>query len=318
MAALRRHARTLRTRFIERRNPPRSLPLRVSRRRVYILPTRNGVVFAVLLLVMLLGATNYSNSLAFALTFWLAAVALVSMHHAHANLVGLRLQAIHASPVFAGDTLAFELSLEATGGRRRRALRVSADGRGATGQIDIGPGESRMVTIEQVTDARGRCPCPRLRIESIYPVGLFRAWTWLQPNTQVLVYPRCAGHDRLPRGAGDTRSTRQLARRGTDEFLGHRDYVPGDSPRHIDWKASARSDDLRMREYADRQSEAVWLDEDRLGTNDREARLSQLARWVVVAERSGIAYGLQVNAQRLGPDQGPAHRLACLRALALA
>ena len=318
MARLRRHARDLRARFIERRNPPSGLPLTISRRRVYILPTRNGAVFAILLLVMLLGATNYSNSLAFALTFWLAAIALVSMHHAHANLVGLRLSTIHAGPVFAGDTLKFDITLDHANARRRRALRISADGQGATTQVDIAPGETQTVTVEHVASERGRCMCPRLRVESIYPVGLFRAWSWLQPNTRVLVYPRCAGHDRLPGGAGAKQSSRRLVLLGTDEFLGHRDYVAGDSPRHIDWKASARSDDLRVREYADRQSDAVWLTEDRVSAADRETRLSQLARWVVVADRAGVAYGLQVNTEQFGPDQGPAHRVACLRALAVA
>ena len=108
--------------FIRRRTPTRSTPMTIGRRRLYILPTRSGAIFAVLLVVMLLGATNYSNSLAFALTFWLAAIALVSMHHAHANLVGLRLSTIHAGPVFAGDTLKFDITLDHANARRRRAL----------------------------------------------------------------------------------------------------------------------------------------------------------------------------------------------------
>ncbi|MES1951738.1 hypothetical protein S4A8_12829 [Salinisphaera sp. S4-8] len=318
MARVRRPGRDLRARFIERRNPPRALPLTISRRRVYILPTRNGAIFALLLLVMLLGATNYSNSLAFALTFWLAAIALVSMHHAHANLVGLRVLAVHAAPVFAGDPLIFEITLDQASTRTRRALRVSADGQAAASRFDIGPGESHTVRIEHVTTVRGRCRCPRLRVESLYPVGLFRAWSWIQPDTQVLVYPRCSGHDRLPAGARDEQAGRRLRTLGREEFLGHRDYVPGDSPRHIDWKASARSDDLRIREYADRHGDTIWLDERHTGAADRETRLSQLARWVVVADRSGHSYALRVNDAQLGPDQGPAHRLACLRALAIA
>src|SRR3569623_543661 len=62
-------------------------PVDVSRRRVYIVPTRFGYLFAVMLLVMLLGAMNYSNSMAFALTFLLSSMGLIAMHHTHGNLV---------------------------------------------------------------------------------------------------------------------------------------------------------------------------------------------------------------------------------------
>ena len=97
--SLRGRARDARARFIDRRTPVRALPLAVSRRRLYILPTRSGALFAVLLTVMLLGATNYENSLAFALTFWLGAITLVSMHHAHGNLLGVQIITVSAAPL---------------------------------------------------------------------------------------------------------------------------------------------------------------------------------------------------------------------------
>ena len=316
--SLRGRARDARARFIDRRTPVRALPLAVSRRRLYILPTRSGALFAVLLAVMLLGATNYENSLAFALTFWLGAITLVSMHHAHGNLLGVQIITVSAAPVFAGDAARFEISLNHDTGRARRALRISADDAEASTRVDIEPGDTRTVTIAVPAAHRGRLRCPRLRIESVYPIGLFRAWTWLQPDARVLVYPRNAGRDRLPARASGEQPAQQLTARGHDDFLGHRPYVAGDSTRRIDWKASARSDDLLVREYAERRSETLWLDEALAGAGDREARLSQLARWVLLADRAGLAYGLQVNNERIGPDAGPAHRQACLRALALA
>ena len=47
-----------------------------------------------------------------------------------------------------------------------------------------------------------------------------------------------------------------------------------------------------------------------------EHRLSQLARWVILAERGGLMYGLRLPEQLLEPSQGEAHFHACLRALA--
>lgn len=318
MSGLLARVRVARARFIDRRAPIAALPLTVSRRRLYILPTGSGALFGLLLVVMLLGATNYENSLAFALTFWLAAIALVSMHHAHANLVGVQVTQASAAPVFAGDLMHFTISLYHNRARARRALRVSAAGDTADTRIDIAPGETQSITLSCATDRRGRCRCPRLRIESIYPIGLFRAWSWLQPDVQALVYPRNVGHDHLPARAGDEQPAQPQRARGHGDFLGHRPYLHGDSPRHIDWKASARTDDLLMRDYAEQRSHTLWLDEALAGGNDRETRLSQLTHWVLRADRAGLNYGLRLAKQRIGPDSGPSHRLACLRALALA
>jgi len=318
VTGLRAHARAARARFVERRAPVAALPLCVSRRRIYILPTRSGALFGLLLVVMLLGATNYENSLAFALTFWLVAIALVSMHHAHANLVGVQITHASAAPVFAGEVMHFDITLNHVTGRARRALRVSADDGAAGQRLELGPGESRSVQVACGTDRRGRRRCPRLRIESIYPIGLFRAWSWLQPDVQALVYARNIGRDRLPARAGGEQVARYNSSRGHDEFLGHRPYLHGDSPRHIDWKASARNDDLLIRETVEQRSPTLWLDEASAGNGNREARLSQLTRWVLLADRAALAYGLRLNDQHIGPDNGPSHRLACLRALALA
>ncbi|GAB3684491.1 DUF58 domain-containing protein [Salinisphaera aquimarina] len=317
-AALDTRLRRARQRFIERRLPPAALPLSVSRRRLYILPTRSGGLFAVLLIVMLLGATNYSNSLGFALTFWLAAIALVSMHHAHRNLLGLEIQAVHARPVFAGESVRFQITLAHQARRARRSVRLCTDAQPANPRVDIASSATVTVTVAAPAKVRGPLPCPRLRIESTYPIGLFRSWSWLAPRAEVLVYPRCVGRERLPVPAGGAENADSRHVRGHDEFIGHRPYVRGDSPRHIDWKASARSDDLLVREYADRVADILWLDYDRLGAMEREARLSQLALWVMQAERQGRVYGLRLPNTQLGPDVGRSHRLACLRALALA
>ena len=61
-----------------------SLPLRLSRRRIYVLPTRAGTVFAFFLLAMLVAAINYTNNLAFLLTFLLGRISILSAFHAYA------------------------------------------------------------------------------------------------------------------------------------------------------------------------------------------------------------------------------------------
>jgi uncharacterized protein (DUF58 family) len=300
-----------------RRSVNQTPPITLSRRRLYILPTRSGAFFALVLLIMLAGATNYANSLAFALTFWLVAIALVSMHRAHRNLVGLNVVRIRSRPVFAGGVACFDVTFKNEARRPRRALRVTISGRGQHEPVDVITGSTVHITFRRAATIRGFLPCPVLQVESRYPLGLFRVWSRIVPRAEALVYPRPAGCAQLPEGADSARAGIAAARRGGDEFFAHRRYRPGDAPRHIDWKASARSEVLMVREYAAGRAPARWFDYHSLSGLTVEARLSQLALWVERAAGANRTYGLRLPGLALGPDHGELHRRACLKALAL-
>src|SRR5471030_1051409 len=81
-------------------------------KRVYILPTRPGLAFALALVVMLIGSINYNLSLGYILTFLLASMALVAILHTFRNLVHLRFTPGRVDPVFAGEIAWFELFVE--------------------------------------------------------------------------------------------------------------------------------------------------------------------------------------------------------------
>lgn len=309
-------------RYIRRRTPSAAPPLRVSRRRVYILPTASGGLFALLLVVMGLGATHYQNNLAFALTFWLGATALVSMHRAHRNLVGLSLTTASAPAAFAGQTLDFRITLASNARIARHSLRICGMPESKSGTAPAAPRLTvpatapRTIPVSVAAGRRGYRRCPMLRIESRYPLGLFRAWTQLAPATWALVYPYPHGDSAYPAAAGHEPGQTADGARGGEQFIGHRRYRAGDSPRRIDWKASARGTELLVTEHSDAQRPTRWFDYDRLTGLSAEARLSQLALWVINAETDGQPYALVLSGQCLGPALGSAHRHACLAALA--
>src|SRR5690606_10163574 len=163
---------------------------------------------------------------------------------------------------------------------------------------------------------RGWLPLGRLRLSTRRPLGLARAWTWLRPDTRVLVYPALDPEaPPLPESLGDGDSARS---RNSGEQPHHlRDYRPGDAPRQIAWKSSARADRLLVREYEASTARELCLDWFTLPSLGHEARIRRLARWVIEAERSGSRYALRLPAEMIGPGRGPDHRHACLRALAL-
>ncbi len=298
---------------------PEALPVRFDRRRVYVLPTRFGLFYGVLLAAMLLGALNYNNNPALMLGLLLAGAGLASLIAAQLQLSGLEVTAIDAEPVPAGQPMPLRVHARAASDRSRRGLGV-AWGHGAgdpeTARLHLSAGHGEAGLLLRTT-RRGWLDLPRLQVWTTRPLGLARAWAYVWPESPVLVYPRPeASGPPLPAGRGEQVQAR-LHPSG-DELHHLRSYRPGDSRRAIAWKPSARRDTLLVREYEQPQGADVVLDWHELRGLAHEDRIARLARWVDEAERDGRRYRLSLPAQpALGPDHGPAYRHACLRALAL-
>ncbi|HTY50520.1 MAG TPA: DUF58 domain-containing protein [Steroidobacteraceae bacterium] len=301
--------------WVRQRQGPDQPPLVLQRRRLYILPTRAGWGFALLLLLMLIAGLNYANSIALLVTFLLAGLALVAMHACHRNLLRLTVGELTADPAFAGGHARLYLRLAETTGVARPGL--AADGAGiAAVDCDLAARAAAGLELALPASRRGLLPLPRLRITTTFPCGLFRAWTWLHVPLAVLVYPRPLGSRPLPAAPG-ARHGGLPAGGQADEWSGLRPFREGDSPRQVAWKAYARGAPLMVKEYSAAGSAERSFDFNTLAGMDTEQRLSQLARWVVDAEAAGERYTLTLPGMRIAPDRGHAHRHRCLAALAL-
>ena len=289
----------------------------LAQRRVYILPTRHGVTFGLALIVMLIGSINYGLSLGYVLTFLLAGMGLVALLHTYRNLAHLYVTAGRVEPVFTGENALFSIHLENRHKYERVSIWLSAPEAAAT-QCNVGRSTSAVATLGVPARSRGKLALPRVTVETRFPVGLFRAWSYVQPEVETLVYPRPDDAPlplaQLIPDAGAALS----AGIGTDDFAGLRPYQPTDSPRHIAWKSVAHGNEVLTKVFAGRGAEELWLDyADLIDGLDLEQRLSRLAGWVLRAEREGYAYGLLLPGKALKPAHGPAHRDECLKALAL-
>ncbi|MEN8215231.1 MAG: DUF58 domain-containing protein [Pseudomonadota bacterium] len=289
----------------------------LDRRHVYILPTQAGWGFALVLLVMLLGSMNYNNSMGYALSFLLGSMAMVSTLHTHRTLLGLRIEAGKVAPVFAGESAPFQLWIDNRGNVARHALVLQRDN--SKFFIDIPADQRVSIDIPVPTEQRGRVFLGRVMVYSRFPVGLFRAWSYIDLDVSTLVYPQPLGHRNLPLGE-QTQNTGEGSPRdgGGEDFIGYRDYKLGDSPRHIDWKAVARGQNWMIKQFGGLRAAQVWLTWDDVSMlNNLEAALSQLCLWILVAESQGAQYGLKIPGCSLAPNTGEQHRELCLQALAL-
>lgn len=310
---------------VARQNP--ALVNSIRRQRVYILPTRQGLIFSVLLTAMLLGAINYNNSMAYLLTFLLASLMLVCMLHTYRNLAGLIISSEPARPVFAGEVAYFPMLIDNQHEGIKPALEFSTEKRRMIPWRKTGP-----VLIEKVhvpANRKTRCKLPvkthvrgllspsAVTVSTRYPLGLFRAWSSIQNNRRCIVYPRPSGNIPLPdtflanpRGEGGGKT-------GADDFVGFRHYRPGDSVRNIAWKALSREQPLLVKRFSGERGSRLVLSWHQLsGTGNTEDKLSQLSLWILQAEAAGHEYGLEIPGIFIEPAQGENHRHACLEALA--
>ena len=305
-----------RDRWLRKRIPP-ARQLFLDQRRIFILPTREGMVFAVALLLMLLGAINYQNSLAYGLTFLLLSVGLVTILHTWRNLAGLQLAAGEAPPVFAGEQACFRVSLQSCA-RARSGIALGWP-LSPLQQVDVEADGSVELELFLPAERRGWLRAPRLRVETRFPLGLLVAWSWVDLDMSVLVYP-CPLAGELPPagGAGEEDDEPGLAAQqsGVDDFQGLRQWQSGDSRRRLHWKAWSRGQGLLVKEFSELHSHDLWLDFDSLG-GDREARLSLLCHWVVHFAAHAQPFCLRLPGVSRAPAMGGAQRDLCLRDLAL-
>ncbi len=298
--------------------PPERGTIVLGQRRVYIVPTRMGWVFGVTIGVLLIGSINYALQLGFALTFLLAGTGIAGMVHTARNLARIAIAAGRVEPVFAGESAQFRLHLDNRSAHDRPAILARHLASGSQIVVDIPAGSSVQVVLAVPAARRGWLPISRVMLETRFPLGFFRAWSYIEPELRALVYPRPLRTPLPPASANEHGGTARAQASGSDDFSGLREYQPTDSPRHVAWKAAARSRTMLTKQFAGEAAAQVWLDFERMSAGlDAEARLSQLCGWVLEAEREGTDYGLRLPGTEIAPGRGEEHRARCLAALAL-
>ncbi len=301
--------------WLNRRMPPAN-SIELNQRNIFILPTREGMYFVMMVVLMVLAAINYQNSLIFSIAFLLASLFMVSILHTFRNLSGLVVQAGPVKPAFAGEDAEFSLIVSRQGARTYEGLTMGWDVNLMHGADLLDEEESRC-RLFVPTSQRGRFNPGRMLIQTTYPVGLFRSWSWVDLDLETLVYPRPVFAGEVPESLSATSEGEVVKRDGVDDFHGLRAFRAGDSLRRIAWKSYARTEELQVKEFAAFVDRRVWLDYDHFAGMDRENRLSRLCSWVLKLSAGNDEYGLRLPGIEIPPGRGPEHRERLLRELAL-
>ena len=301
--------------WLNRRMPPASA-VTLHQKNIFILPTAEGLIFAMLFVFMVMAGINYQNSLIYALSFLLASLFMVSIFHTYRNLAGLSLLAGTTQPAFAGEDAEFVVILNRLGKRVHEALLLGWNTE-MLQNADLLQEEEVRVRLFVPTTRRGVLNPQRLLIRTTYPVGLFRAWSLVDLDMSTIVYPRPVSAGPLSSTPSNSDEGDLLASEGIEDFYGLRAYQAADSPRHVAWKSYARSDELLTKQFAAYADRRVWLAWEMFPGLDTEARLSRICYWTVTLARGQDEYGLRLPGVEIQPGRGRQHRDDVLKALAL-
>jgi uncharacterized protein (DUF58 family) len=279
--------------------------------------------FAALLFVlgaMWYAASSQNSPAVYLLLFGLMAVFLVSIPHTLLNLAGVTIAPESAKPSFVGEEVCLPVEIMNCSRAARHGIELVLPGPGSERKrIDyIAAGKAARVTLRFPAGQRGKHRIGTFRLTSIYPLGFVRVLKKFTSSQTYLVYPKPSGDTRLPVHRARSPHNRPQTELGEgDDFAGVRAYVPGESQRHIDWRAVARGQPLMTKQFAAEAEGSVHLDFSALPFHGIEKRLSQLALWVIEAERVRRPYSLRLPNTDIPPAVGEAHFHRCLRALSL-
>lgn len=302
------------SRFFKGEKPVKG-PIQLNHRRIFILPTRSGLGFGLLLLLLMLIAFVYNNNLAYLLCFLLTSIFVVTILHTFRSLAGLKVQVGQYKPVFAGEVAAITLHIDNPSTYPRYQVQVSLE---QTATAMLAANTQQAFTLHLTAPKRGLQVLGTIRLSSTFPLGLFRAWSPLRFDYAILVYPKPGQRVvAFPDALGDAAQAGLANKRGGDDFSALQEYQAGDAPKHIHWKAFAKGQGLLTKHYQQDYSTEVYLDYAFTPGYSVEERLSQLCRWVIDAEAAGIRYGFKIPGLSLAPALGSAHTAQCLQALAL-
>ncbi|MDC3332712.1 DUF58 domain-containing protein [bacterium] len=301
--------------WLDRRIPSEK-SITLNHKKIFILPTKQGYFFLLLLCLMLLIAINYQNNMIFALIFFLSSLFVVSILHTYANLSGLVVTWVKSTSAFSGENVEFQFSLLARDNRQHLDVIIFwPDSEKAV--VSFMGEDAINVNLDFPSVSRGILKPPRVRVETIYPLGLLKAWTWLELGASALVFPKPVAGERNSMGGDSTEYDGAIrVQKGADEYDSFKPYQAGDSLKHVLWRSYAKGQGLNTIQYAAYQDQRVWIKWDQF-IGGVEQRLEYICYWVLHFDNQGIDYGVSIPGFEVAPSNGDAHRLNVLKALAL-
>ena len=306
--------------WLDRRIPPAHLH-QLNMRSIFILPSAFGWMFIALCVCLFLLGTNYQNNVMLLLCFLLVAIFLINLHASYWNFARLCLSLGAIPPGYQDDHVDAKLTLadENVQHTRFNGVLTISDYK-SQDCLSIDCQNCTAIKLPILLEKRGVHQLPRITLSSVFPFGLYRCWTHIDFDRQLIVYPRPMESELNLHSAyqdpdnSDTGSSIAVA--GNEDFTGLKPYIAGDSLNRISWKHVAKQQQWVSKSFESEATVIGWLKLPIVPINEIEIALSKLAFQINLCTRRNIAFGLDLGTDKIDPNSGDEHRKNCLLALA--
>ena len=326
---------------------PEATQHHLNHQNIFIFPAKFGLLFLSLCVLLFLLGTNYQNNLMLLLCYFLLAIFLVNLLASYINFARINLQIGKCSEVFVGDNLHIPLWLNANNDATAHAngllhfkFQTTKSKPSKKNQKHSDQSEtivdadafSNPINLSQKCQQRGKLILPRITVQSFYPLGLYRCWTHLAFTHEITVFPKplpCEIQLHINEHNSAKKSGEMANEQaGHDDFSHLKAYQVGEPLNHVAWKQLAKGRGMVSKQFSSVGNHIGWL---KLSTEYRnttltgsnleldsplEQELGKLCYQVIELSRTQRTFGLDLGNQCIAPNNGAAHRLACLHALA--
>ncbi|MCF2949696.1 DUF58 domain-containing protein [Paraglaciecola aquimarina] len=305
---------------------------KLNHKNIFIFPSKFGGLFLALCVLLFLLGTNYQNNLMLLLCYFLLALFLVNLLASYINFARIELHQGKSAQVFVGDNLHLPLWLNSDvdnkhmpDGELYFKFKLDKQNKSqiktAMTKVDVNV-YTNPISLNYPCTNRGALSLPRITLSSYFPLGLFRCWTHLAFNNQIIVYPEpipCKIHlSSHPHSVEDSSVQAGTELTGHDDFSHLKAYQAGEPLHHVAWKQVAKGRGMVSKQFSSVENQIGWL---KLATNQSnenlELDISKLTFQVIELSREQQKFGLDLGNTCIAPDVGHAHTQACLTALAL-
>lgn len=313
MAAIRPYVAKKIEPWFKRRSPP-TRDIKLTLKNVYIFLSREGILYALLLLITFIAGINYGNNLVLGLCFLLASLFVTTIHYTFAHLAGLQIKLIDINNAQVGDKVQVRLQVSSQSKQPHRQIRFSFAQNAFDFKQLLRPSSSvvneltdycivnqikepQIISLWLTAKQRGKFILPRLTVSTVYPLGILQAWSYVFLDGVAWVYPRALPFELnatqlVP--SDDEQSASLQSQAGQDDFEQLDTYMAGESLARISWAHVARGQGLLSKRFVDSVGQQQLLDYYQMPASMHEAKLSQLRFGVEELSRSQVAFRLRL------------------------
>jgi len=312
---------------------------------IFILPSGFGWSFIILSLCLFLLGTNYQNNLMLLLSYLCLSIMLLTLFYTHQNFARLALKALPPNSFHCNQNGEVQLQVIPHLNAQMKCCngvlsikwlnvvrntdtqfdyihggsKTSAQQQSYNFSLNKDPSSQKQtLNIPLRISSRGRFALGRMTIACDFPLGLYRCWTHLDFDQEVMVYAKPQEGpitiDKLASHNESTSVSQINAPDSNEDFYGLNDYEIGQPLNRVSWKHVAKNGSWVSKSFSSQQSESIVLSMP--SSVNVEAAVSALTHATILWASEGRVFGIQYRGLNIAPDQGTNHMHECLSALA--